>query len=84
MKSFNKIILMTLMFLFMRTVGNAQVTSLWESSSTYGDKGTLYMFGNTAVQYYFVLDTVAKQCKIYNSDNFGVVSTMTLSSSLEY
>lgn len=84
MKSFYKNILITVMLLIVHNVGNAQVTSLWESASTYGDKGTLYMFGNTAVQYYFVLDTVAKQCKIFNSDNFGVVSTMTLSSSLEY
>ncbi len=80
----SKKILVVIMMLFVHTVSNAQVTSLWESSSTFGDKGTLYFFGNSTVQYYFVLDTVAGQCKIYNADSFSLISTLTSLGHLEY
>ncbi len=70
------LILSTLICSFPGTL-HSQVTPLWESSSTFGDKGTLYSFGSTVVEYYFVLDSVSGQCKIYNADTFTLVSTIT-------
>ncbi|MDI6767860.1 MAG: T9SS type A sorting domain-containing protein [Bacteroidota bacterium] len=49
---------------------NAQVSLLWESSSSYGGKGSLFQFGDTRARYFYVTDTVTKECKIYDPNNF--------------
>jgi hypothetical protein len=63
---------------------NAQVALQWESSSTLGYKGDLYLFGNSAVKYFYVIDTVAKNCRFFSGENYSPVSTMTSVGTQEY
>lgn len=64
--------------------GFAQVSLLWESPSTLGDKGVLYAPSTRAYPLNYVLDTIALTARFYNSDNFTLLFTMSAIGKYEY
>ncbi len=77
MKIVNGFILSTALFSFMMSNAVAQVQLLWTSPSTVGEKRPLYEINLFSVRYYYLIDTSAHQCKLYNSDNFTLAYTIT-------
>ena len=62
----------------------AQVSLLWESPSTLGDKGALYAPSTRTYPLNYVLDSVALTARFYNSDSFTLLSTMSAIGKYEY
>lgn len=50
---------------------HASIDSLWSSPSTAGAKGYLTAPGSSRADYYFLIDSVHNDCRIYNPDNFS-------------
>jgi len=62
----------------------ATIDSLWTSPATYGYKGALRDFSTGRAQYFFVLDSTAQRCHIYDGDNFNQVYNFPLTCSASY
>lgn len=62
----------------------ATIDSLWSSSATYGYKGALRNFSTGRAHYFFVLDSAAQRCRIYQSDDFTLVYNFPLICSAAY
>jgi hypothetical protein len=62
----------------------ATIDSLWTSPSTYGYKGALRNFSTGRATYFFVLDSAAQHCHIYDGDNFTQVYNFPLTCSVPY
>jgi len=64
--------------------GFATIDSLWISPATYGYKGALRDFSTGRATYFFVLDSAAQHCHIYDGDNFSQVYNFPLTCSVPY
>ncbi len=70
--------------LFAASVGFAQVSLLWESPATLGDKGALYAPATKTYPLNYVLDTTALTARFYNSDSFTLLYTLSSIGKYEY
>jgi hypothetical protein len=66
------------------TLGFAQVSLLWESSATLGDKGALYAAATETYPVNYVLDTLSLTGLFYNSDTYALLATMSSIGKYEY
>ena len=77
-------VFITLSYFGTTSLGLAQVSLLWESPSTLGDKGALYAPSTRTYPLNYVLDTIAFSARFYNADDFALLSTMSGIGKYEY